>query len=141
MSKATISQPSIMSIPLPQSPLATGHSPLATAFLIATRPRIEIGVTHSFKRRKHFLIATRMRCFHSTELTDQIARPAKINRRYSSLTTLQGSGILATYSKQRRKHFLPYGKQQSSHFSHFLFQFFTPESFSRRFSPRLVRQT
>jgi hypothetical protein len=31
------------------------------ALLIATRPRLEIVVTRSFKRRKHFLTATRMR--------------------------------------------------------------------------------
>jgi len=95
MSKATISQASTITIPLPQSRLATchllallaltqegsgGEEPLATAFLIETRPRIEIGVTHSFKRRKHFLIETRMRYLLFTELTIPIADPAKINR-------------------------------------------------------------
>jgi hypothetical protein len=41
--------------------IATRHSSLATAFLIATASRIEIVVSHSFQRRKHFLIATRKR--------------------------------------------------------------------------------
>src|ERR1700690_224843 len=51
-------------LPPPFDALRRGISPssaVAGKSLIATVPRIEISVTRSFKRRKHFLIATRMR--------------------------------------------------------------------------------
>ena len=44
--------------------------------LIATVPRLEIGVTHSYKRRKHFLTATRTRC--SFTLTEKINRQPEL---------------------------------------------------------------
>jgi hypothetical protein len=37
-------------------------SPFQFQFLIETPPRIEIAITRSFKRRKHFLIETRNAC-------------------------------------------------------------------------------
>src|ERR1700691_2132700 len=44
------------------APKAVPPTPaLLLSSLIATRPRLEIAVTHSYKRRKHFLIATRNR--------------------------------------------------------------------------------
>src|ERR1700690_4335877 len=39
--------------------LSAREGSLATAFLIETPPRIEIPVTYSYERRKHFLIETR----------------------------------------------------------------------------------
>jgi hypothetical protein len=42
------------------SPAGHGSRTPGRALLIETLPRIEISITRSFKRRKHFLIATRM---------------------------------------------------------------------------------
>ena len=78
-----------------------------TKSLIETAPRIEIGVTHSFKRRKYFLIETRMcvssasRCilpggpFYSMESLKPIQETAKINRQPELVERI------ASYSKQR----------------------------------------
>jgi Cof subfamily protein (haloacid dehalogenase superfamily) len=63
--------------------------------LIATVPRLEIVVTPSYKRRKHFLTATRTsRCF-APETRFQLAEPAKINRKPKLIEHP------VSYSKQR----------------------------------------
>jgi hypothetical protein len=67
----------------------------ANKSLIATIPRLEIVVTYSFERRKHFLTATRNGYSHSKVVSIRIAEVAKINRKPKLLEPP------VSYSKQR----------------------------------------
>src|ERR1700690_3442590 len=73
--------------------------------LIATPSRIEIPVTYSYERRKHFLIATR----------NGVSRITCHEQRLTSHKS-QGSIARVSYWQQRKKHFLPYGKQPCKRF-------------------------
>ena len=90
--------------------LAFRHRTLATnppgkRFLIETPPRIEIPVTHSYERRKHFLIET----------TNGFSRATRRESRATNHDS-QGSIVCVSYWQQTRKHFLPYGKQPCTPF-------------------------
>jgi len=65
------------------------------AFLIETVPRIEIVVTRSFKKRKHFLIETRILLGDGTVHNVRAAETAKINRKPES------ARLPVSQSKQR----------------------------------------
>jgi hypothetical protein len=78
----------------------TNQEPQITdpAFLIATLPRIEIVATRSFKRRKHFLIATRPAYSGSTATSVRPAEVCKINRNIKLIESP------VTHSRQRAEH-------------------------------------
>jgi hypothetical protein len=59
---------------------ATGTNPPGKRLLIETASRIEIRVTRSFKRRKHFLIETRTANCVASGTRLRLAETAKINR-------------------------------------------------------------
>ncbi len=71
------------------------HSGKAHKSLIATPSRLEIVVTHSHKRRKHFLIATRSSLWFTAGPRLQRAETAKINRK------LEFNTLPVNLSKQR----------------------------------------
>jgi hypothetical protein len=77
------------------SPAPRGSRAADRAFLIATLSRIEVSVTRSFKRRKYFLIATRMAFPDSTKLVIPMPEFAKINRDTDLVE------LLVSHSKQR----------------------------------------
>jgi len=63
--------------------------------LIETAPRIEIAITHSFKRRKHFLIETRIGVWFASGTVSLAPETAKINRHTELVESL------VSHSKQR----------------------------------------
>jgi hypothetical protein len=66
------------------APLPPPEYARANKSLIATVPRLEIRVNHSFQRRKHFLTATRIAfCAHANFLSGSASftTPPKINRK------------------------------------------------------------
>jgi hypothetical protein len=107
------------------SPAGHGSRASDRAFLIATLPRIEIAITHSFKRRKHFLIATRSALSGASPSASFQVKIGRAHARFRLplFTTHQlhlrefnpqGSNASLSACKQRRWHFLPYGKLPSN---------------------------
>jgi hypothetical protein len=77
---------SVPARPIPPEPtlasrsLLSGTNPPGKRLLIATASRIEIRVTRSFKRRKDFLIETRIANRAASRTRLRLAKTAKINR-------------------------------------------------------------
>jgi hypothetical protein len=82
---------------LQHSTEAVGTSPTwhraSKKSLIATVTRIEIAVTCSNKRRKHFLIATRNGCCSAARVKNRVAETAKINRNTQLVESLVSRSI------------------------------------------------
>jgi len=102
---------------------------LLLSSLIATPPRIEIAVTRSFKKRKHFLIETTLHVFPaslllaprayscSTAASTRIAETSKINRNISLIEPA------VSHSKQKAAPQINRNISQGSRFTISIFTF------------------